>query len=251
MKYLIYLRVSTDKQDTETQRRLALEHLNRLHPDGNYKHVIFDEGDLSSQVKYLKRPQLQKMLQSVSAGDVVVVYMLDRLSRDTIEMVTAHREITRKGATVLSITGEHSDEFTITIMGAIAQRTRELIQIKTKDKLQTKKKNGERYSRVLPYGYSMHETKMVPIRMGNDIVLKRGILVPLHEEQQGLGLMQSLFQQGYSYQKIADELTSRGYMNREGKPFLKMTVYRILRRTNAAKSSSQLHPAELSSSSHQ
>lgn len=249
MKYLIYLRVSTDKQDTETQRRIALESLNRLHPDGNYKHVVFDEGDLSSQVKYLKRPQLQKMLQAVSAGDIVVVYMLDRLSRDTIEMVTAHREITRKGATVLSLTGEHTDEFTITIMGAIAQKNRELIQLKTKDKLQTKKKNGERYSRFLPHGYAMHETKLVPIRVGNDVIMKRGILVPLHEEQQSLQMMQDLRARGLSYQQIADSLDDAGYKNREGKPFQRMTVYRILRRTSNSTPTNQLQPAELSRSS--
>ncbi len=52
MTYRIYLRVSTDKQDTETQLRLANEYLQRLHPKGDYKHVVYDEGDLTSQTHY-------------------------------------------------------------------------------------------------------------------------------------------------------------------------------------------------------
>ncbi len=235
MKYLIYSRVSSDKQDTETQIRLAKEYLERLHPDGNYKSIVFDEGDLSSQVDYMKRPQLQKMLESVKPGDVVVVYLLDRLARDIIEMVTAHRCIIGKGASVLSLKGEHTDEFTITIMGAVAQKNREFIQIKTKDKLETKKKNGERHSRFLPYGQALHETKLVPIRVGNEVVLKRGILVPVYEEQQVLAEMYRLADMGMSYQKIANELTRLGYKNREGKPFHKMSIYRILSRREPSK----------------
>lgn len=240
MKYLIYLRVSTDKQDTETQLRIAIEYLNRLYPTGNYKHLVFDEGDLSSQVKYMQRPQLQKMLESVETGDIVIVYMLDRLARDTIEMVTAHRDITKKGAAVLSLTGEHTDEFTITIMGAIAQKNREFIQLKTKDKLETKKKNGQRYSRFLPYGYGLHETKLVPIRVGNEIIMKRGVLVPIYEEQQVLARMMELSAEGMSLGQIAQTLTQLGCMNREGKPFQKMSIYRILSRIEQAKSSDQL-----------
>ncbi len=240
MKYLIYLRVSTDKQDTETQLRIATEHLKRIHPNGDYKYIVFDEGDLSSQVKYTKRPQLQKMLETVQRGDIVVVYMLDRLARDTIEMVTAHREITKKGATVLSLTGEHSDEFSITIMGAIAQKNREIIQLRTKDKLETKKKNGERYSRFLPYGYALHETKLVPIRVGDEIVMKRGVLVPIYEEQQVLSRMYQLAEEGMNHSQIARTLTELGYKNREGNPFQKMSIYRILSRKAHTTSSDQV-----------
>jgi len=240
MRYLIYVRVSTDEQDNETQLRIAKEYLNRIHPKGDYECIIFDEGDLSTGVKYTKRPQLQKMLEAVRNDDVVIVYTLDRLARDIIEMVTAHRDITRKGATVYSLTGEHSDEFSITIMAAIAQQTRKFIRLKTKDKLQTKKQKGERYSRFLPYGYGLHETKLVPIKVGNEIVMKRGVLVPVYEEQQVLSRMYQFSAEGMSHSQIATALKHLGYMNREGKPFQKMSIYRILSRTEQTKSSDQL-----------
>lgn len=239
MKYLIYARVSTDKQDTETQIRIATEYVNRKHPNKDCKFIVFDEGDLSSQVKYFKRPQLQRMLESVNEGDIVIVYMLDRLARDTIEMVQAHREITKKKATVISLTGEHTDEFSITIMGAIAQKQREFIQLKTKDKLQTKKLNGQRYSGRLPYGYGMHETKLVPIKVGDEIVMKRGVLVPIYEEQQALAKMKEFAAMGMGYGRIAKALAELGYKNREGKTFQKMSILRILSRITSSTSSDQ------------
>ncbi len=233
MRYLIYARVSTDKQDTATQIRLAKERLEVLHPDAKYDYMIFDEGDLSSQKAYMKRPQLQAMLNTVKAGDVVIVYMLDRLARDTIEMVTAWRHVNKNNATVLSLCGEDTSELVITIMGAIAQDQRRLIQLKTKDKLETKRKKGERYSRFLPYGYAMHETKLVPIRDGDQIVMKRGILVPLYEEQQVIKIMKQLSEEGLGYQEIANELSRQGFRNREGNEFHKMSVYRILKKVTA------------------
>lgn len=241
MKYLIYSRVSTNKQDTETQKRLCLEYLDRKHPNKDFIYTLFDEGDLTSQLPMKKRPELMRMLDQVSKGCTVLVYELDRLARDVLEQVTIYRMITReKNAFVFSLNDPSCDEMTVTIMGAIAQKQRERIQAKTKDKLATKKKKGERYSRFLPYGFAMHETKLVPIRVGDEIVMKRGILIPVFEEQSAIAVMQELFAEGMSYQNIATALTDRGYKNREGRPFQKMSIYRILSRIKQTMSSDQL-----------
>lgn len=244
MKYLIYLRVSTDEQDVETQERLCLEKIKQLHPKGDCSFQIFSDPDMSSGVALEKRVELQKMLNMIKKGNTVLVYKLDRLSRDVIEMVTIYRQIVNKcEAKVLSLNDPHSDEFSVGLMGLIAQRERDTIRKRTKDKLATKKEKGERYSRYLPYGYGMHETKLVPVKVGKEIIHKRGVLVPIAEEQSALALMQELFAEGKSYQMIASALTERGYMNREGQPFQKMSIYRILSRTKDTMSLDQL-PSE-------
>lgn len=231
MKYLIYSRVSTNKQETETQIRLCLDFLKYKHPNGDYSYKLYDEGGLTSQLPMKKRPELMKMLDEIEVGSTVLVYELDRLARDVLEQVAIYRIITRdKKSKVHSLNDVSCDELTVTIMGAIAQRQRERIQGKTKDKLETKRKKGERYSRFLPYGYGLHETKLVPIKVGNDIVMKRGILVPIHEEQEVLKKINELSAQGLSYAGITEALTLLGYKNREGNPFQKMTIYRILAR---------------------
>ena len=46
------------------------------------------------------RPQLQKMLQDLQAGDEVVVKSLDRLSRSTKDMLDIVEKIKSRGATL-------------------------------------------------------------------------------------------------------------------------------------------------------
>jgi len=52
--------------------------------------------------------------------------------------------------------------------------------------------------------------------------------------------MCQLSEEGMSYQSIATILTQLGYKNREGKPFQKMSIYRILSRIGHTRSSDQL-----------
>lgn len=241
MKYLVYLRVSTEEQDVETQMQMCKDRLHSMHPDGKFEVEFFIDPDMSSGVALEKRVELQKMLNSIKKGNTVLVYKLDRLSRDIIEMVTIYRLIVNKlSAKVISLNDPYSDEFSVGLMGLIAQKERDTIRMRTRDKLANKKKKGERYSGNLPYGYGMHETKLVPIKVGKEVVMKRGVLVPIDQEQRALALMQELSAEGKSYQTIASLLTQLGYMNREGKPFQKMSIYRILSRTKDAMSSGQL-----------
>ena len=240
MKYLVYLRVSTEEQDVETQMQMCKDRMHSIHPNGKYSAEYFIDPDMSSGVALERRVELQRLLSSIKKGDTVLVYKLDRLSRDIIEMVTIYRLIVNKlAAHVISLNDPYSDEFSVGLMGLIAQKERDTIRMRTRDKLSNKKKKGERYSRYLPYGYGMHETKLVPIKVGKEVVLKRGVLVPIVEEQRALVLMRELSAEGKSYQSIATLLTQLGYMNREGKPFQKMSIYRILSRKEDAMSLDQ------------
>lgn len=222
-------------QNVKTQLKMCKEKMLQIHPQGDYNFEIFNEEDLSSTIKYTKRPELQKMLRSVSQGDTVIVYKLDRLSRDTIEMVTIYRKIVKEcKGNIISLTDPHSDEFSVSIMGLIAQRERESISMRTKDALKTKKDRGERYCGTLPYGWGLHETKLVPIKDGDKIVMKRGILIPIHEEQETIKTMKRFQAQGASYLMIEKCLNELGHKNREGNPWHKMSIYRILKRISEA-----------------
>ncbi len=231
MKYLIYLRVSTEKQSVEMQKQTIFNYLNSKHRDGAYTYELFSDPDVSSGKDILKREGLQQMLKSIQKGDIVVVYKLDRIARDILEMVGTYRKITGElGATVHSLNDPHCDEFSVGLMGVLAQKERSDIRTRTRNALKTKKANGERYSGQLPYGYTLHETHMVPIKVGDQIVFKKGVLVQAKTEQAAIELMRECQAAGSSYGEIAKILDNRGYKNRQGKPFQKMTVYRILSR---------------------
>lgn len=224
MSHLIYLRVSTDQQDVQTQE----DHCRQLikHQDAK----VFSDPDVSSRVPMKDRQGLQDMLSHLKPGMTVVVYKLDRLSRDVIEMVTIYRMIKQKKCYLLSCSDSNCDnEFMMGLMGVLAQKERSDISERTKAKLASKKSRGERVGTV-PFGYDLADDKVK--------------LIPNPKEQEYISLMCELFEEGSSYQDITDHLNQLGYRNREGNPFQKMSVYRILRRLETTRSSYRLQPFE-------
>lgn len=218
MKYCIYLRVSTDLQDVRTQEQHCLRFIQDRHPGKKVEHKIYSDPDVSSGIKMEKREQLMNMLNELKRGDQVVVFLLDRLSRDHVEMMIIRRMIKKKKCVLHSVSESHcDDEFMVGIMGLMAQKERQLIKHRITAKLHSKKERGERVSRWLPYGYELHAD-------GTH-------LAPICHEQEVLSLMRAMLAEGKTYRGIAQELERQGYRNRQGKPFHYPSIYRILCRT--------------------
>lgn len=75
----VYIRVSTDKQDTAMQEFAVTEWLAKHDPGASVQ--FFREASMSGKLD--KRPQFLALCEAVTAGsvDTVLVYRLDRLSR--------------------------------------------------------------------------------------------------------------------------------------------------------------------------
>ncbi|NVN54292.1 recombinase family protein [Cobetia crustatorum] len=92
---IAYLRVSTDDQTTATQRATIEE-----------KHKIdtwFTDEATSGAIKAEQREGLSKLLQYVRKGDTVVVYAIDRLGRNTIDVLETVEALAAKEVAVISI----------------------------------------------------------------------------------------------------------------------------------------------------
>lgn len=243
MKFISYLRVSTDKQDVETQEVLCMDYIKSKSQGKKVEYKFYSDPDTSTRLKMKKRKILMEFLNSLQKGDHVVIYKLDRLSRDIIEMVTIWRMIVQEKKCILHSLSDSNcqDEFIIGIMGSMAQKAREDISLTTKDNLRKKILKGERTGNI-PYGYQVCKNTLIPIRnkQTNEMEMKLGKLIVLPSEQEVLSLIFQYFEQGMSYQEITTELNNLGYRNREGKPFQKMSIYRILRRTGHTKLEDQL-----------
>lgn len=95
-----------------------------MHIDGmiyGYARVSTDAQDLGNQVTQLKaagcvtifrdkmsgatadRPQLKKLMATLTDGDVVVIPAVDRLSRDTTDLLVIARDMQRAGAGLRSL----------------------------------------------------------------------------------------------------------------------------------------------------
>jgi len=98
------------------------------------------------------RPQLDKLLKGLGAGDVLVVVRLDRLGRSLPHLIDVVRELEGQGAGLLSLT-EAIDTTTaggrliFHLMGALAEFERALIIERTQAGLLAARKRGVRVGR--------------------------------------------------------------------------------------------------------
>ena len=78
------------------------------------------------------RPQLNKALEHIRKGDVLVVYKLDRLTRSMIDLLTILKQIDERGATFRSLgeaieTESAAGRMMMQMLGCFAQFEREII----------------------------------------------------------------------------------------------------------------------------
>src|SRR6266702_3492460 len=120
-----YCRVSTDEQNPDMQ-------LAALQRAGCRK--IFTDTATGAHVK---RPALATYLKALKAGDVLVVWKLDRLWRSLRDLITLLDDLKAKGVAFRSVT-ESIDTATPTgramwqMVGILAELERSLIQERTK-----------------------------------------------------------------------------------------------------------------------
>ena len=133
-----YVRVSTNDQNTDLQR-------NALNCAGC--ELIFE--DKISGTKS-ERPGLKKLLRTLSAGDTLVVWKLDRLGRSMRHLVVLVEELRERGINFRSLTDSIDTStpmgrFFFHVMGALAEMERELIVERTKAGLEAARAQGRRH----------------------------------------------------------------------------------------------------------
>lgn len=139
MKTYLYVRVSTDSQDYIRQTNILKEN----GYDETNSEIMLET--FSGKTK--KRPVLQEMLKLVEKGDKVVITDLTRLARSVKDLWEISDEVSRKGATLVSLK-ENFDlqtstgKLLFTVLGAIGQFERDTISDRTKETLRAKQKQG-------------------------------------------------------------------------------------------------------------
>lgn len=225
----IYLRVSTKQQDEWTQ----MDHIERFlvgRGEGNVPRKIYTDKKTSKKT-LIQRAGGSQLLRDLQPGDTIVAMRLDRLARSLTETALLTDAMDAKNVEILLVEQPGiKNKIMLGLYAGMAEEEVKLLRKRISEKLFSKKQRGERYSKILPYGYGMHETKLVPVKQGHKIIMKRGVLIPIHEEQEILKIIHDLHLEGYSYAQICRHLTDLGHKNREGKPFQKMTIFRIIRR---------------------
>jgi DNA invertase Pin-like site-specific DNA recombinase len=188
----------------------------------------YDDGGYSGGT--LERPALQRLIRDIEAGrvDTVVCYKIDRLSRSLTDFAKLVDVFERNRVTFVSVTQSFCTttsmgRLTLNILLSFAQFERELAGERIRDKFAASRRKGIFMGGHPPLGYDVRDRKLV--------------VKPAEAEL--VGLIFRRFLDLGSALLLSRELNAQGHRTkswttqvgtfREGRPFDKGTLYKILR----------------------
>lgn len=152
MTVYAYYRVSTGKQDYNSQKLGVVEYCNKNGLTINKE--ILDDG-VSGCVKAKDR-NLWKIIKGAKTGDHVIVAELSRLGRSTVDVLETCNTLSKKGVNVyfvkqaMGLDQSPIGKMMTAILSAFAEMERDLIRQRTVEGLAKAKMNGKHLGR--PYG---------------------------------------------------------------------------------------------------
>lgn len=161
MSVYSYLRVSSDKQDVNSQNQCVTEFAEKQ--GWEITEQIIDDG-VSGGVDYHNR-MLGKLLEKVKEKDIIIVSEISRLGRNLLMVMEILNFCMKVGATVYSVKDNYKlgDDIQSKVLafafGLSAEIERKMIQARTKEGLQLRVKAGILLGR--PVGATTSEEKKV------------------------------------------------------------------------------------------
>ncbi len=185
-KVAIYYRVSTDRQDLESQKNTVEKWLADLPLEKRPKvpPLVFEDHGISG--KTVNRPGFQALMDAAYGKkiDTIIVYRLDRFSRHATTAIRLLLNLDEAGVAFISVTQPvlnlgHENPFRRTMLAAFA----EIAEIE-------------------------RETIVARVRAGLDAAKKRGVRLgaPPKISTEKLSRARELKESGMSYKKIAEAL---------------------------------------------
>ena len=144
-KIVAYLRASTDKQDLNHQKLELLEFARK-------KSLSIDEFveiTISSR-KSSKQRLIDELLGMLNDGDILLVTELSRLGRSTTEVITIVNSLAKRNIRVIVLKQnldisqqDINSKVTLTLFSLFSELERDLISLRTKEALASKKRQGQ------------------------------------------------------------------------------------------------------------
>lgn len=223
MRCAIYTRKSADERvdsqlsTIENQRDLCEKYIASQAAEG-WVAMARHYDDLGYSGGSLKRPALQQLVADIESGliDVVVVYKIDRLSRSLRDFVELVDHFERRGVSFVAITqafdtSSSMGRLSLNILLSFAQFERELTGERLRDWYAGARRRGLWTGRA-PFGYDSTSKRLTINR----------------EQAEAVRLAFRRYPKVRSSRLIADLLNARGFLNREGRPWIAQTVNAML-----------------------
>jgi DNA invertase Pin-like site-specific DNA recombinase len=188
----------------------------------------YDDGGISGAT--LQRPALKRLLADVEAGriDVVIVYKIDRISRSLMDFAKLIDIFERYDVTFVAVTQQFNTttsmgRLTLNVLLSFAQFEREVIGERIRDKFAASRAKGMWMGGSPPLGYDVKDRQLAVNPAEADLV--RLIFRRFLDLSSPLLLIRELNAQGHR----TKSWTTQAGTFREGRPFEKGTLYKILR----------------------
>ena len=224
LRCAIYTRKSTEEgldqefNSLDAQREACGAYIASQRAEGWMLADRYDDGGFSGA--NLERPALKRLIADIEAGlvDVVVVYKIDRLSRSLMDFSKLVEVFDRSAVTFVSVTQAFNTttsmgRLTLNILLSFAQFEREVIGERIRDKVAASRRRGMWMGGWTPLGY--------------DVVDRR--LVVNEPEAPLVRRIFSRFLELGSATLLARELQKERFLTKQGRPFDKGLLYRILK----------------------
>lgn len=176
-----YLRVSTLEQNTEKNKLDVLKFANTK----KLGNVDFVEEQISGKANFKNR-QLGALLEKMGNNDVLIVPELSRIARSITQIFEVIDITKQKGITLYSIKEDFSNNdksitstVTTTVFALVAQIERDLISLRTKEALQSKKAQGIKLGRPKGKGkskldkYKDEILKLIELKVPKTIIARQ------------------------------------------------------------------------------
>ncbi len=224
-----YLRVSTIAQTEKYSLQAQKAEIEKfaLNNNLNLKGFYIDSGITGKSMD--KRDNLKKLIEDSSKGifQKVIVWKISRLARNLQDLLTIVKEIKANNVDVISVsenldTTTRQGEFTIQMLGSIAELEVEVINENIKNGIHQSIKQGY-YAGSPVLGYDI-----IPRDTCKAQKLKSNLKV--NKEADTVKLIFKLRNQGFGYKKIVNFLNENNYRGKQGRVFSISTVRSILTR---------------------
>ena len=217
-----YIRVSTEQQANEgvsldAQRARIVKWC----ADNGYELVnVFVDAGISGK-SMEKRPGLQDAMKSLKKGMALVSYSLSRLARSTKDALSIGETVAKRKADMVSLseqidTTTAAGKMMFQMLAVLAEFERNLVSERTTNALQHKKRTGQKYTNITPYGFEAIEGRLVQVQA------EAAIVAEIQAARAGGNILQS----------IADNLNGRGIPTKTGKTWQPATIHLLLKRTS-------------------
>lgn len=178
----------------------------------------YDDGGFSGAS--LDRPAFQRLMADVEAEkiDIILTYKVDRLSRSLLDFARVMARFNEKGVAFVSVTQNFDTSsamgrLTLNILMSFSEFEREMIAERTKDKIAASRQKGKWTGGRLPHGYDTVDKRLVVNPL--EAVVVRELFTHYLEHRSALA--------------TATELNARGRTTKQGQPWSKDAVLRVLR----------------------